>query len=239
MTESSSPFQRIDQASIVDAVRNQLLTLIQDGTLKPGDQLPAEKELAQQLHVSRSALREAIHIMIGEGLLEVYRGQGTFVREASSSGAIQSDVVTLLLKTEDMAEVQEVRRILEPEIAARVALRGDETLFDQLEGLLDELAERLERGESIFSKAWDFHRMLAHASDNGVLAKVIDILYEMIAEAEKPLYDKYFDFEHEITEHRQLLKAIRNGSPQEARAAMIAHLESVDEELDKALESEG
>lgn len=239
MTESSSPFQRIDQKSVVDAVREQMRTLIRDGSLKPGDQLPAEKELAQRLNVSRATLREALHTMIGEGLLEVRRGQGTFVRELSSSDAIQSQVVTLLLQPEDMAEVQDVRRILEPEIAARVALRADEKLFTQMEELLDELEAMVSRGESIFEMAWDFHRMLAHASGNGVLAKFIDILYEMIAESEGPLYEKYFDFQHEINEHRKLLAVIRGRSASEARAAMLAHLDTVDEGLDQALKAEG
>jgi GntR family transcriptional repressor for pyruvate dehydrogenase complex len=232
------PFQRIHQKTVVEEVRGQVLAMIRRGDLTPGAQLPPEKDLARILSVSRTALREALHIMVGEGLLEVRRGQGTFVREPSSSAAIQSEVVTLLLQPEDLEEVQEARRILEPEIAARVAASGTAEDFQRIEAVLDEMRRRADSGETIFEMAWDFHHVLAQASGNEVIAKLVDILYQMIWAAEKPLYERYFDIETEIDDHRALLEVIRRGSPDQARAAMLAHLVSVDEELHRALEAD-
>ena len=107
-------FNLVGQKSVVESIRDQVYALIRGAELIPGAKLPSEKELMQQLGVSRPALREAIHRMVGEGLLEVRPGRGTYVREPTSAAAIQADVVSLLLMPEDLKDIQEVREILEP-----------------------------------------------------------------------------------------------------------------------------
>jgi GntR family transcriptional repressor for pyruvate dehydrogenase complex len=232
-----SVFQSIEQRSAVDAVREQLVALIREGKLAPHEQLPSEKELCDTFGVSRPTLREAIHLLVGEGLVDVRRGQGTFIRQPSSSAAIQADVLSLLLP-KDLQEIQDARRLIEPEIAARAASRASDNDLDALDVLLDRMEEIARSGESIFETAWDFHLQLAAAAGNAAIAKIVGILYEAIRVAERPLYDRHFDPLQDIQEHRQLLVSIRQRSPDNARQAMIRHLGDVEQGLDRALRRE-
>jgi DNA-binding FadR family transcriptional regulator len=231
-------FRSIGQKSVVESIQEQIRLLIGEGRLEPGSKLPSEKELMAQLGVSRPTLREALHTMIGEGLLVVRPGRGTYVREPTSAAAIHAGVITLLLTSEDIEEIQEVRKILEPEVAARVAVRGTETDFGDIEAILDEMAAAVEDGSSLFEIAWAFHRRLPEAAGNAAMAKIVDIIYEMIRTSEQPLYDRYFDPTQELREHRELLRVLRLRDPELARAAMRAHLEDVSIHLTAGLAAE-
>ena len=232
-------FRPIDQKSIVEAVREQIRSLILEGQLTPGSKLPSEKELMQLLGISRPALREALCTMVGEGLLEIRPGRGTYVRKPSSAAAIQAEVVSLLLMPEDLEEIQEVRGILEPEIAARVAEGATEEDLDDLEGILEEREEAIRAGRSVFELAWSFHRRLPKAAGNSAMAKIVDILYEMIKQSQQRLYDRHFDPQQELRDHRELLRVLRRRDPGQAKAAMKAHLDAVSEQLSGALVVEG
>ena len=177
-------------------------------------------------------------MLVGEGLLEVRRGHGTFVREPTSSSAIQADVLYLLLLPEDLHEIQDARRLIEPEIAARVAMLASEEELDELESLLDQMEEIARSGESIFETAWEFHRHLARTVRNKAIVKIVDTLYEAIRAAERPLYDSHFDPIKDIQEHRLLLEAIRQRDAGRAYQAMIDHLGGVEEGLGRALADE-
>jgi DNA-binding FadR family transcriptional regulator len=231
-------FTPIDQKSVVQAIQEQIRLLIRDGQLEPGSKLPSEKLLMVQLGVSRPTLREALHTMVGEGLLEVRPGRGTYVREPTSATAIHAGVVSLLLMSEDIDEIQEVRKILEPEVAARVAERATEEDLRDIELILDEMAEAVQDGTSLFEIAWAFHRRLPQAAGNAAMAIIVDIIYEMIRMSEQPLYDRYFDPKDELRDHRELLRVLRLRDPKQARAAMKAHLEDVSVHLTAGLAAE-
>ena len=79
MNESKSLFSSVSQSRVSDQVVQQILDLVEEGELKPGEQLPGERELTQQLSISRSAVREAIRLLEAQGLLEVRPGKGTFI----------------------------------------------------------------------------------------------------------------------------------------------------------------
>lgn len=224
----------IEQMSVVEAIQQQIRSLILGGDLKPGSRLPSEKDLVQQLRVSRPALREAIHMMIGEGLLEIQPGLGTYVREPTSAAAIRADVISLLLMPEDLRELQEVREILEPEVAALVAKRATEEDLNDLDGIMEEMEKAIRNEESIFELAWSFHRRLPRLAGNSAMAKIVDIVYEMIKTVEQPLYDRYFDPQQEVHDHRELVQVFRRQDPVEARAAMEAHLDATSKKLSDA-----
>jgi len=232
-------FRMVDQRSVVDSVRQQLIEQLRYGKLKPGSQLPSEKDLGATMGVSRPALREAIHTLVGEGLLEIRRGHGTFVKEPTSSSAIQAEVLSLLLLPEDLQEIQDARRLIEPEIAAQAAILASDDELDALEALLDEMERIARAGESIFETAWGFHRELARVAGNKTIAKIVDILYEAIRVAERPLYDLHFDPLEDIQEHRSLLEVIKQRDANRAYQAMINHLGDVEEGLGRAIGHEG
>ena len=206
-----------------------------------GNKLPSETDLMKIFGVSRPAVREAMHVMIGEGILEIKHGKGTYVRELSSASAIKSEVVNLLLKSanfEEILDVLDIRAILEPAIAARVAQYASEADFKELENILDQCEEAIDRGDFNLDLPWKFHKRLSEAARNLIMAKILVILYEMIKAYQVGLYDMYFDPVADLEGHRKLLKEIRGRDPARARAAMTAHFEDFRKNLTSALQTE-
>ena len=229
-------FKSINQTSTVDAVHQQIRHLILTKELTPGSRLPTESELVKEMGVSRPALREAVRMLVGEGLLEVIHGRGTFVCEVTSASAIHGTVLQILIQSNELTEILEVRQILEPEIAARAAVNASESDFEEIEAILKEIDRLHQAGQSLFEITWAFHRKLAELAGNTALAQIINILYEMIKEAQKPLYDQYFDPAVEVQEHRHLVEVLKKRDPESARQAMSAHISLVNERTTRVLE---
>lgn len=229
-------FSVVKKGSIVNLVRHQIISMIGDGQLRPNEKLPSEKELQTLMNISRTALREAISSMVHEGFLEVRRGQGTFVRTLDSSTAISNNVLTVLLIAENLREIQDVRRILEPEIVARVANTCSLDDLDELEGLLDQSYEVAANSKrSIFELSWEFHHMLAGLAGNSALTTLMNVIYEMVKEAERPIYERHFNPLKDIAEHREIITTLRKKDPDLARASMINHLDIVDRRIEEGL----
>ena len=231
-------FTPLAHKSIVEAIRGQIMSLLLDRRLLPGDRLPPEKEMSQQFNVSRPALREALRTLVGEGLLETRRGQGTFVREPSTGTVIQSELANLLLMSEDLREIQDVRRIIEPVIASRAAVNATEDDLTELKDILREMEEVDRSGGSIFDLAWDFHHRLSQAAGNSAMTTIVAILYEMIRAAERPLYDRHFDTSVDIRNHRRLLEVIAQRDPEQEGITRVDHFGEVDEASSSAIEEE-
>src|ERR1700692_128604 len=114
---------------IVQRVEDSILR----GQLKPGDQLPAERDLAQRFGVSRTAVREAVKTLREKGLVEAYSGRGTFVTNGTSQAIRQSlDLMIRINRQEGPANLAELRFVLEPEIAGLAALRIEEQLVSTM-----------------------------------------------------------------------------------------------------------
>jgi GntR family transcriptional repressor for pyruvate dehydrogenase complex len=225
-------FKPTIQGSVVDAIRQQIWSRIVEGGLKAGAKLPAEKELLQELKVSRPALREALHKLVGEGILDTRHGQGTFVRVPTAGSAIQGGVVSLLLISDAVREIQEVRSVLEPNLAMWAAERASD---DQLNALEEFLTECDKAEDVTFDAGWEFHRRLASAAGNSAMAKIADVLYEMIRVYQQHFYDVHFHPRQDLHDHFELLAAIKKRDPELARDAMLTHIFIADEILESML----
>src|SRR5215217_1239373 len=123
----------------------QLTELIRDGRLRPGDRLPGERELAEQLKVSRSSLREALRAMESAGLVVSQHGSGVYVRDAVAWDAVSPLALVLQASGDTVGDLWEIRLIVEPEIAARAALRATAEDLATLTALLGRQEGALDR----------------------------------------------------------------------------------------------
>src|SRR5437763_15902831 len=123
--ESLSPkllYRAVKTARLYEQIVQQVEESIVKGQLRPGDQLPAERDLAQRFGVSRTAVREAVKALQEKGLVEAFTGRGTFVTNGTSQAMRQSlDLIIKISQEEGSLHLAELRRILEPEIAALAA----------------------------------------------------------------------------------------------------------------------
>lgn len=207
----------------------RVLALIQSGRLAPGDRLPAENELVRQLKISRPSAREGLRALAALDLVETRHGQGTFVRELRSDAVIRRELVPILLMSEALHEIQDTRRVLEGEIAARAAARATPADLKQLEDLLERIAGAAAHGKDIYALTWALHNTLAELSGNRVMARVLATLQDLIGEAQKTLYNPHISPSEEVRGHQKLLKAVRRRDPEHARRVMMEHLDEVDQ----------
>jgi len=237
---SSARLERAGETSVYKVVRTsrlyeQIVQQIEDsvlnGTLKPGDQLPAERELAQRLGVSRTAVREAVKALREKGLVEAYSGRGTFITDGTSQAARQSfDLMVKIGQQEGAPHLAELRLILEPGIAALAATRIEE---EHLGAMREAVAvmERSQKDPAAYIEAdLDFHLALAEAAGNPLILSLIDSIVGLLREQRMKIFNVEGGPERGQIHHKLILEAMERRDPARARDAMRSHLEQVRED---------
>lgn len=228
-------FGPIKPKKVADAVFEQLRARLEDGSLAPGDRLPSERELAEQMRVSRPVVREAINMLVGQGLLEIRSRRGVFVHAAASPGL--GDPLTNLIgdSLDRLIELLEVRRMLESQTAALAAEFASPRDIEDLAALIAEF-ERVHRerglGEGTDAR---FHGRIAQAAGNTVLMHLMATLHKALTRSSLNVASRFraSDLYREtiLQQHRAIFDAIRAHDPDAARVRMQEHLDYVMREL--------
>lgn len=219
-------FETISRDKVYHTVVKQLERHITEN-LKPGDLLPSERQLAERLGVSRGSVRDAIRTMQAMGRLEPRQGIGTVVcqPEASSSGRLAD---ALRDKRQLVAELIDVRRMIEPHLVARAALRASEDELKEMEEILDRQDAKVRRGELAVEEDSEFHYSIALACNNSAVLKVVDVLMELLRDARRDSFRGKGRQEKSLAGHRQILLALRRRDPKAAESAMDRHLQEIE-----------
>ncbi len=201
------------------------------GDLKVGDQLPSERELAEQFAVSRIAVREAVKTLCEKGLLEIRPGRGTFV--ANGTEGILRHSFGMLMQfgsADSSSNLVEVRELLEPELAALAATRiTDEQIVPMLEAV-EAMDKALDNAEVFVEADLDFHLALAQATQNPIIPILLNPLIHMLREQRKRIALADGGLRRGQYHHKRILAAVMQHDPQAARQAMQAHLLQVRED---------
>src|SRR3954471_15724426 len=144
---STQGFEAVRKVRRYEQVAEQIRRLISSGALKPGDLLPPERELAVKLGVGRSSIRDAVRTLEVMGILEPRQGHGTVVRDLSTDALVVPLASILTRKREMVSELLDVRRMLEPALAARAAKNATAEEIAQMEAILERHEAKLRRGE--------------------------------------------------------------------------------------------
>jgi GntR family transcriptional repressor for pyruvate dehydrogenase complex len=234
----------IREPNLTGRVTQQLEALIVERHLQPGDSLPAMPELARQLGVSRTVIREAIGALAAKGLLEVHHGSRTRVRHPSAETVAQSMMRYLRVGQPeiDIAKVSHVRRMLEVEIAGCAAERRNEGDLAQLAGLLAEMAAiAQETGEINKHRARyvkldvGFHAGLAEATHNELFPLLLNSLVDTMLEVRELGFDVPGSPARAQEFHHAIYTAVQVGDPERARQAMREHLFDSEKVMRQAL----
>src|SRR5580693_1753161 len=221
-------YKIIRASRLYEQIVQQVEESIHKGAIKPGDQLPPERELAQQFGVSRTAVREAVKALREKGLVEAYPGRGTFITESSPYSMRQSlDRMLKIGQPEGSAFLAEVREILEPEIAALAATRFD---AEDLASMREQVAvmDTARKDPDAFIEAdLDFHLALAEAAANPLILSLIDSIVGLLREQRMRIFHVDGGPERGQYHHKRILEAVEHRDSQGARDAMRAHLRQV------------
>jgi GntR family transcriptional repressor for pyruvate dehydrogenase complex len=211
-----------------EQVAEQIQKLIAEGTLKPGDRLPPERELATRFRVARSSIRDAVRTLEVMGILEPRQGTGTVVRDLSTDSLVVPLASVLVRKRELVSELLDVRRILEPALAARAAKNATVEEVMELEDILRRQAEKMQRGEPTVEEDSEFHYAIGRAARNSVVLKVLDILMDLLRESRARSLQTQGRPERSYAGHRRVLRANPRRDPDAAEKAVRKHLEEIE-----------
>jgi len=238
-TTDDPSFRRITPQRVSDRVAEEIMRLISTGQLVPGQRLPGERELAVRMGVSRVSVRAALQQLKAQGLVSSVQGGGTRVK----SSAVELDrPLTELLRTnrENLHDLAEIRAILEVWAARRAATHATTEDLARLDQLL---AAMNDAQRARVYKAEDdvrFHLAVAQASHSAVyihlLSVIRDILTTMLEYHRYELFSAPDDDLMVNTQHRAVVEAIRNRSPEAAAQAMRKHLTFVLDHYNEARE---
>jgi GntR family transcriptional repressor for pyruvate dehydrogenase complex len=224
-------YKAIQASRLYEQIVQQIEESILKGELSEGSQLPAERDLARQFGVSRTAVREAIKALQEKGLVDALPGRGTFVTNGDTNPMRRSlDRIIKSGETDGWDYLVEVREILEPEIAALAAMRAtgqDLSLMRDAVAVMDKTA----RDSDAFIEAdLDFHLALAEAAGNPIVLSLIDSIVGLLREQRLQIFRIGGGPERGQYHHRRILDAVARHDPQSSRAAMQAHLSQVRED---------
>jgi len=227
-----SLYKVIQTSRLYEQIVQQIEASILKGAMKPGDQLPAERDLAEQFGVSRTAVREAVKALREKGLVEAHHGRGTFITDGTSQAVRQSlDLMIKIGQTDGSTHLAEVREILEPEIAALAATRIEEQHLAMMREAIDVMdGTRKDDAEAFIDGDLDFHLALAEAAANPLILSLLDSIVGLLREQRLKTFYVKGGPERGQQHHRRILEAVEGHDAERARVAMRAHLRQVRED---------
>lgn len=218
-------YQAIQSQRLYEKIVEQIKRRILSGDLKVGDHLPAERELAEQFGVSRTAVREAVKALSEKGLVQVRPGRGTFITNGTSQAARASlGMMVKIGASEGTQDLVELREIFEPEIAALAAQRATEENFTALQEAIAAMDRAMDNAENFVEADLDFHLALAEATQNSLIPTFIDFIVYLLREQRINIFHADGGAERGQWHHKHILEVVMNRDPQAAREAMRAHL---------------
>jgi DNA-binding FadR family transcriptional regulator len=222
--------------ALTDEAIDKIRAMITSGELRPGDRLPSEAELGAQLGLSRSSLREAVKALSMINVLDVRRGDGTYV--TSLDPELLADAMSFAVHFHHDRSVLHflaVRRILEPAATALAAAAMSDDDIAGLDALLDELPA--EPGvEELVDNDIEFHRRIARGSGNPVLASLIDSVSGRTQRARIWRgFTQTSAVRQTLSEHRAIVAAMADRSPHVAHACAVVHIAGVERWLRQSL----
>jgi len=231
--DSSTPappgFEAVRKVRRYEQVAEQIRKLITSGALKPGDLLPPERELAAKLGVGRSSIRDAVRTLEVMGILEPRQGHGTVVRDLSADALVVPLSLVLTRKRELVTELLDVRRMIEPGLAARAAKNATAEEVARMGEILERHEAKLRRGEQAIDEDSDFHYAIALAARNSVVLRVIDVLMDLLRESRSRALQVPGRPKRSFEGHRRILRAIQRRDAKAAEAAVRQHLGEIEE----------
>ncbi|MCL5985611.1 MAG: FadR family transcriptional regulator [Actinobacteria bacterium] len=218
-------------------VIEKILDLIKQGYFKAGDKLPPERIMADKLGVSRPSVREGYCALEMTGILESRAGSGTYVKSVDINATAEKKLDEISTTEESPYEAIEIRKILEPEIAALACTKASLDDIKKVESILENMKDQIkQKGSYDLQTDAQFHLTLAEIADNQLLYKIIEniinIMYESLwVEIRERIVKNPGHKERDIKYHENIVSLIKENKPREMRSLVKEHFEFVRREL--------
>ena len=207
---------------------SRLLDLIQQRHLAPGDRLPAERDLAATMGVSRSSLREALRALTVLGVTEMRHGTGTYVSSLEPELLVRPLSFVLSLSEQASDQLFEARRVVEPAMAALAAERIADEALERLDGCVSRGRDCIGDAEAFMETDLELHDAIRLAADNAILGRFMESIAALGLASRRRTGSRRAVQEQTVKDHRAIVKALRAHEPEAASKAMLRHLNNVE-----------
>ncbi len=221
----------IKKTRIHEEVVSQVHDLIREGKFKAGDQLPSERELAETFKVSRTSVREALRALETQGLIISRTGTGNFVADLPIESLVAPLAKLLIQEKDALADIFEMRKLIEPHIASLAAQRATRTDIERMKAILEAQTAAVNRGQTGVEADADFHFAIGRATDNQALEKLVSGLMELLSHSREESLQTSDRRRASIEAHHEILSAIERHNKKQAQKTMLHHIERVEESV--------
>lgn len=238
------PFEKVTAEKLAQSVSKQIELLILRGILRPGERLPAERDLAERMGVSRPSLREALETLEQKGLVVSRPGSGVFIAEVLGSAFSPALIELFAAHDEAVYDYLDFRRDLESLAAERAARLGSDTDLEVIATIFAKMESAHQKRNPADEAALDaqFHMAIIEASHNVVMLHMMRSMFDLLRQG--VFYNRMMMFKNRMTrdmlldQHRAINKAIQARDPAAARVAVSAHMDYVELALQEQARSE-
>lgn len=219
-------------------VAEQIIDSIDSGKYEPGDQLPSERKIAEQMGVSRNSVREALSALQIVEVVETKAGSGTYIKSMPNEVDI-SDALNVAKTGEDLFEVWEARREVEIALAKLAWRRAEEDSISEIRDILSKLEEATETDDydRYVEANANFHMKIAELAENSYLKKALDALLGVTEE--HLLRDMVTDYssymKKSLKSHQEIVEVIHGGPPTEVDSVVTSHFQQLENYLKERL----
>jgi GntR family transcriptional repressor for pyruvate dehydrogenase complex len=222
----------IRRQSLSDEIIRQLMDLISQGKLKPGQRLSSERDLCKQFGVGRSSLREALRSLAMMGILESRVGEGTYIASDSQTYLKKTAKWGLLFDQKNLTDLVETRLMLESQTSFLAAQRATDKDLETLKKTLDEMRDSVDKTEKYLELDLQFHLDIAQATQNSVLYNLLQMTRGYLKESIKDILIQSTSkktkarMELSLHGHQEIFEAIQDGQAERVRHLMIKHIQT-------------
>ncbi|MBX3058149.1 MAG: FadR family transcriptional regulator [Anaerolineae bacterium] len=236
MTNLATDFGTVERAALPEQIAERILHMIKERQLRPGDKLPAERELAAMMNVGRPALREALRALAMMNVIEIRQGAGAYVTELETAQLVQHLDFVFSLSDTAILDLFDARKIVETGIIELAAQRITDDEITELQACLEESIQSMHDPELFLLADLELHTQITRAARNPILLRLMESIHQLGLASRRRTGHLPGVTEQSTADHQRIVDALANRDPVAARAAMLAHLENVEEKLKRLAE---
>jgi GntR family transcriptional repressor for pyruvate dehydrogenase complex len=221
----SELFKADRMESAVDRVLNVFKEALITGKLLPGERLPSELELSSQLSISRGSIREAMKILAAFGIVEIRRGDGTYITRSDHKVIFDPLLFSLILSNANVKELFELRELMEFAIVKLIIANGHDEDLHEIDKSIVQMEELIERYETVgvgrlVQSDLDFHRALGRAAKNRLVEKIYDFVMDFFTPSIRVTHENERGGKRALAHHKEIFAALKRRNNEAALEAV-------------------
>lgn len=207
-----SMMEPIEGETVVQQIIKRLIAAIQDERFVVGERLPSEFELMKELHVSRNSLREAIKILVAMGVLEIKRGEGTYLCSQAKPTMFDSIIYSMILESSSDEDIAELRQLLDEVVLKMAVKKSSEEDIEALENNLHDMRAQFGNGDYTAAGTLDFefHMLLIDSSKNPFLSRIVKGVYKLFEHSIGENIRREGEFARADEYHQEIINCLKS-----------------------------